>query len=369
MKYIHRLLYGIIIIIWIILINILLTYLIVIEPLLILSENQVLYSMSTMAQVVSSLFGLILAAYAIVDPKLKEISAKDQQSLDYVDLLRKDYFQNIILLSITCAIAILSCMATIFLHVFLSNILFSILINQATLFGILSVGSTLFFGCSLLNPNALNRFSEEEKKKIEDKYSLSESEQDFMPFVLYYNKLETLITKYATDLLENDFVISNNLKNRNQKIHIFQSLDVLMMNGIINRETYEVIDNLRRYRNALVHSIDNQKVNGTLFEDLKGIYKYLNDVYENRGNNSAKDAAVKNLHDYGHKIVTHGSDSMLIEFISQHEGITIPEIAEKFSVSKSFISNHLKRLMEKGVVEQKSKGFKVTDDYKTKMCL
>ena len=364
MRHIHRLLYGIIILISIILINVIATSFIIIKPLVVLRENQILYSMSTMAQVIGGLFGLVLAAYAIIDPKLKEIGAKDQQALDYVDLLRKQYFENIILLSITCAITILSCMATIYLYVFLSNILFSILINQATLFGVLSVVSILFFGCSLLNPNALNKFSKEERKEIEDKYASSESEQDFRPFVLYYNKLEILITRYATELLENELIISNNVRNRNERIQLFQSLDILMMNEIINREIYEAIDNLRRYRNAIVHSIENQRVNGELFNELKSLYKYLNEVYENKDNNEARVAAINSLYDYGHEIATNDVDEKLIDFIRQHAGITSREIALKLQLSQSYINKHLKKLMKKRIIIQDSEGYHVTNDFK-----
>lgn len=143
--------------------------------------------MSTFAQVIGGLFGLVLAAYAIIDPKLKEIGSKDQRATDYVYLLRKEYYENIIILSIMCFITILSCIATINLYEVLSDKLFSVLVNQATLCGVISMISFLYFGCSLLNPNAIVKFGEEERKEIEDNYDYRKSNHEvfsllYLPF-------------------------------------------------------------------------------------------------------------------------------------------------------------------------------------------
>lgn len=56
--------------------------------------------MSTMAQIMAGLFGLVLAAYAIIDPKLKLEGDSDEEVKESLDILRKRYYNNIIFLSI-----------------------------------------------------------------------------------------------------------------------------------------------------------------------------------------------------------------------------------------------------------------------------
>lgn len=186
-------------------------------PIVYLNENQILYAMSTLAQVIAGLFGLVLAAYAIIDPKLKEFGNQSKQSLDFVDTLRSRYFRNIIVLSVICAITILSCLLTIDLYNEMSGKVFSVLANQASVFGVFSILCFLYFGCSLLNPNALEKISKKAKKKIEDSYSSNLKDDDFKPFVAYYNKLESLIFEFATELMDKDLqgvLNSKNLKGR-----------------------------------------------------------------------------------------------------------------------------------------------------------
>ena len=80
------------------------------KPFILLSENQILYLMSTMAQVVSGLFGLVLAAYAIIDPKLKAEGDDDDAKKESLYALRKQYFEDIIFLTVICIMTLSLCL-------------------------------------------------------------------------------------------------------------------------------------------------------------------------------------------------------------------------------------------------------------------
>lgn len=326
-------------------------------PIVYLNENQILYAMSTLAQVIAGLFGLVLAAYAIIDPKLKDIGNQSKQSSDYVDTLRSRYFQNIIVLSVICAITILSSLLTINLYTEVSDKLFSILISQASIFGFFSILCFLYFGCSLLNPNALEKISKEEKKEIEDGYGSNLMDDDFKPFVAYYNKLESLIFEFATELMDKDLQGTINLKYRNGRMQIFQALDILVMNEIINRQLYEKIDELRRYRNALVHSTDDQKVIPQIFNELKELYSKLFEVYKNKDDQEERIRAIQNLYAFSSHISLSQLDQQIIEIITNHAGISAHEMALKLQVTRATLSRHLKKLSFMEKIKEKENGY------------
>lgn len=309
-----------------------------------LNEEQILNSMSTLAQIVAGLFGLVLAAYAIIDPNLKDLGNKDKQSSDYVNILRDRYFKNIIILAIMCAITIISSLLTINLYSTVNSKLISALLNQTSIFGVFSIILSLYFGCSLLNPNSLKNLSIEEKKEIEEDYDSNLSDSDFKPFVLYYNKLESLILKFATELLDDkdlDEVINYKLQGRMQ---LLQALSILNMREIINKNIYEKIDELRRYRNALVHNPDDQKVDAKIFNELKEIYNKLSEVY-NAKDDQLRAEAIYNLYRIGSNLYLNQTDLRIIDIININDGISAKEIAQKLNINVASIYRNLKRLV------------------------
>lgn len=104
------------------------------------TENQILYLMSTMVQIMAGLFGLVLAAYAIIDPKLKLEGDSDEEVKESLDILRKRYYNNIIFLSILCGNTFFSCLLTLRCLGVISDKFISVLVNQS---GLLCVGSII----------------------------------------------------------------------------------------------------------------------------------------------------------------------------------------------------------------------------------
>ncbi|KEZ87379.1 hypothetical protein IO99_06060 [Clostridium sulfidigenes] len=329
-----------------------------IKPHILLNENQILYLMSTMAQVIAGLFGLVLAAYAIIDPKLKEVGSKDEQLADSVEILRHKYFNNIIILSFMCAITIISCLFTLSLYYEISSKTIPILLNQSTLLCIGSIVLFLYFGCSLLNPNALSNLSKEELKNIEKEYG--GIDKDFKPFVAYYNRLESLIIGYATELMNQELKLTVSYKYVDYKkkhIQIIQALEILGMRKIINRNIYNKIDELRRYRNALVHSLDDEKVNPIIFEELKSLYQKLYDVYQNKDNEDLWNQKRLELYQYGEQITLSEMDKMILEMIERDSNVTLGEIANNLEISKATASRKINLLLENQWIEKSKDGY------------
>ena len=154
---------------------------------------------------------------------------------------------------------------------------------------------TINFVC-YLNPSKIQEKGSIEKKEIEKGYSSSFSEKadTFSPFVTYYNLLEKLTKKFACNLI--------NSEQAKFKIQLSEALDILLQHEIINRKIYYRINELRRDRNALVHSLDTDKtVDSVIYHDLENIYKLLQDMYDNYSNENLVIESKQKLYEYSNK--------------------------------------------------------------------
>lgn len=314
--------------------------------------------MSTMAQVIAGLFGLVLAAYAIIDPKLKDAGSKDEQLADSVEILRHKYFDNIIILSIMCAITIISCLLTLSFYDELSSRSIPVLLNQSTILCIGSIILFLYFGCSLLNPNALSNLSKEQLESINKEYG--DIDKAFKPFVAYYNRLEALIIGYATELMNQELKLTMSYKYvdyKKKQIQIIQALEILNMREIINRNIYKKIDELRRYRNALVHSLDDEKVNPVIFEELKELYEKIYDIYQSKDNNELWHEKISALYKFGENIELGEMDKKILDLIEKNSKITLEEISIILGITKASVYKRINKLKDNQWIEKKHGGY------------
>lgn len=59
---------------------------------ILLSENQILYIYSSLAQVIGALLGLTIAGYSMIDSKMKSFSESDITVTEYIEDIRHDYY-------------------------------------------------------------------------------------------------------------------------------------------------------------------------------------------------------------------------------------------------------------------------------------
>ena len=174
----------------------------IIEPQILLSENQILYLMSTSAQIMAGIFGIVLAAYAIIDPKLQSEAKCNEEVEESLTVIREEYYTNIIVLSIFCAWTIISCLITLACFEDLSAGIVSMFLNQSTTLCVGSIILVLLFGCSLLNPNALSNFNKRALEEVNKEYKEEKLKNE--PFVEEFNKLRFLLITYAFELERKD---------------------------------------------------------------------------------------------------------------------------------------------------------------------
>lgn len=245
------------------------------KPLFLLNENQLLYLFSSMAQIIGGIFGLTLTAYVFFVDKFKESTQGDDTYYDATLALLRRFFQTLITIAISCGLTILLCILGITaLHNWTTA--YPFIINQCVLLFLLSLISVLTFGGMLLDPDKLDK---EVKRQLHHAAANTAADQtgDFTEFLKYYNLLQEVIINFASSLVYNKEV--NIIEFRQYKPQIIQSLKVLSIKEVINSALREEIDNLRMYRNGLVHGI-NFSISQSVIDRVVKIYNAINNAYE-----------------------------------------------------------------------------------------
>lgn len=250
-------------------------WVLMVKPHFLLNENQLLYLFSSMAQIIGSVFGLTLTAYVFFVDKFKESTQGDDTYYDATLAILRRFYQTLVTIAISCGLTILLCILGITaLHNWTT--VYPFIINQCVLLFVLSLISVLTFGGMLLDPNKLDK---EVKRQLQHATAntVTDKAGDFTEFLKYYNLLQEVIINFAQSLVYNKEV--NIFEFRQYKPQIIQSLRVLAIKEVINGALREEIDNLRMYRNGLVHGI-NFSISQSVIDRVIRIYKAIENAYE-----------------------------------------------------------------------------------------
>lgn len=317
-----------------------------VPPLFYINENQILYGMSCLAQVTAALFALILAAYTIADTRLKNMAANDETLLDYIPELQNEYYYIIIRISVNCLATSLLCFVTLNVYDNLSQKLFSVLMVDTGVLGAISIVSLMLFVWAVCDPKAFQQKGEAIKDEMDQAYAGNMSTDDFKMFLGYYNRLESLINKYAAELLDDNSVY----KYQRKRMLIFPALDILMSRGIFDEYIYLKIDEFRRYRNALVHSMNPESINSGIYNELKEVYELLKKVYLADPDEKDKSIHISKLSDYCKEHIVNELDRKVIDYLQSHYDAKLNDIAQGIGVSKATATKSIRKLVQTGMV-------------------
>lgn len=248
------------------------------------NDNQLLYLFSAMAQVIGGVFGLTLTTYVFFVDKFKESARDDATYYDATVALLNRYFHILILIAITCGSTIFfSIIGMLILHN--QNIIYPFIINEGVLLFLIGVSAILVFGVMLLDPEKLDKEIAVMKKKAEEYYQNTSGNApgDLGEFLKIYNMLERLIINFASAYAE-----EQQYSHHAFRPQIIQSLRSFGINEIINGALSKEINELRMFRNGLVHGVD-VTVSQTICTRIKQIYDTLNNAYtvfQEKGRNS-----------------------------------------------------------------------------------
>lgn len=235
-----------------------------------LNENQLLYLFSMKGQIVGGVFALTLTAYIFFADKLREIGSTDVGYYDATLELRRKYFQDLIFIAVLVGASILFCVVGI------STInqyqkLFLFVLNQSSLLFFICIGSVLYFGITLLNPKKIDNEVRELGKSIENDYPVNvENESASLEqFLTAYNSLEKTIMDTSEKLY--GLYLSNYKQYRRYTPQIIQALKILLRFEVIDSDMNSEINEIRMFRNSIVHSVEDIKISNLICSRIEEI--------------------------------------------------------------------------------------------------
>ena len=317
---------------------------------ILLSENQILYIYSSLVQVVGALLGLTIAGYSMIDSKMKSLAEMDSSITEYVEDIRHEYYVSLIYIIVSSAIDITICLIVLSVYGNIFAWITSFFMTEAGIVFIFIMLELIQFVC-YLNPNAIKEKGSLAKEVIDAEYKENtdkqESSESFSSFITDYNILEKLIKDFASDLVDSQDLA--------YKMQIFDALNILLRKEIINHGVYSIIDELRRYRNALVHGLDTDKsVNPLIYEKMQEIYQLLKSVYDARNLKDEKVFKKKclKLINYGKEHGYNEIDRKIFTFLKSHPNASLSEISENADCAFATIRNRIDNLQRIGTIRK-----------------
>lgn len=218
-----------------------------------LSEDQILFLFTTCVQVAATLFGLTITGYIFLSDTLSKKATSDETLYDVIESLKKEYFKYIKTIGVLCFISILFCI--FILVTYNSNHLdffIPFLFSETILLVLFEVFFVVVFAFKALNPDHISNKSNEYVKKI----NRNSERGDLAQFLTTYNEIEEIVKTRAKDIVlkSAQFRFNTDLMKTSSKPQMVQSLNILFDNQMIDMKLKNQMNELRIYRNNLVHS-------------------------------------------------------------------------------------------------------------------
>ena len=237
-----------------------------------LNENSLLYISSTMAQVIATLYGLTITGYIFFDDKLKMETDKDDSLIDIIEVLKLDYRKTLFKLGGLIAISIFLCFANIILLniINLFDWISKVILYNSIFATVLCIILILCFIIRVVDPKKYQKVSEQEKRKIDN--DNSENDKNYMEdFMREFHGLEEKLKKIASPYF--------NGPNKG----VYNYLTIIRTYKLLNDNIIGEINDMRRYRNYVVHGAD-AFVHEKMYKQLQKVNEYLKTERDNNSN-------------------------------------------------------------------------------------
>jgi hypothetical protein len=225
------------------------------HPIFYLNENQLLYISSTSAQIVAGFFGLTITGYIFLSEKLGTDSENDESLADIIDQLKVEYRSQLIFIGIVVFGSVVCSLTSIALGIEkISTIGFvgNFILSNSVFLAVCAVAFIISFVLVVIDPQKISRASDATKRRLDNSGgndSHVKDEGNLADFLKTYNEIERMLAEKVFAIMGKDY------QNRNQ-VSMYQNLKILVSTGVIEKNLYDEIDYLRRYRNSIVHGLD-----------------------------------------------------------------------------------------------------------------
>lgn len=260
-------------------------------------QTQMSTLFTTTAQIVGGLYGLTLTAYVFFVDKFRDSTKDDETLYDATNSVLSNLFAGLISISILCGLINVTSLFGIANLGRLSAVEYW-LINENVLVFVLEIVAILFFGVQLLDPKKLDKELNRMKRADDKKNSTLDDppkKENVAEFFELYNKLEVDILSIAQHYVPMDLLIG-----RTGKPGIIRGLQILNENQIISNNVRLLIDDLRKYRNSVVHGLE-CSVTDSRLEEIRNIESAIGQINlllaDKKEKTEEWENAMKRLHD------------------------------------------------------------------------
>lgn len=255
---------------------------------ILLVENQILYIFSVIAQVVGTFIGVSIAGYTLLDSRNNSIEDIDDDGIKELQKsVASEQFSWLIRIIIYGLIDIVLCLFSISLYDKKPSYLFDIVSDEALvillLFFYILIKFTLF-----LSPKAISKQSDIIKHNMDKAYPKKTAKIiTFDDFIIKYNRLENVLYDLANEFDKKDHMAGAVVSCHGRGI--LYSCRTLKEIGILKNATSKVLDDIRQYRNVLVHGTEeNKNISEEIYDKLTRILELLESLrdYVNENQNA-----------------------------------------------------------------------------------
>jgi hypothetical protein len=230
---------------------------------------------SSSAQAISAFIAFLLTGYALVLSMMDNLEQKDETRQEIHYELKKDYYRKLIsLLMITGASIILS-LITVYYN---GNAFtyFHLLVIGTWIFNVSAIIGGILFVLHMVNPDKLKNVAEKIISEEPQEFSVTLEKVSEADFAQAFINLEKLIRE---TLRREDIVLGGYIgpAETNERMSFKGMITVLSNYQIIDRDLYEELSQISRYRNLVFHGhVD--RVEKGMIDRVNTAYKILENI-------------------------------------------------------------------------------------------
>jgi len=237
-------------------------------PLIQLERDAVSSVMSTCSEVVAGLYGITLTGYIFFADRFQNTSKEDESLYDVVQalLIRYNRMAGVISLLTLICIVIAEGIVLYGNNTLMPEKLYRFLVDETLLLFFWSFNFILYFVISVLDPQKVDRISNQKRSKLSDDKDLGSLQEFLADYSAIEKRLMTLMEKLLSSSLP--------IPGRGKRPASVYTLETLRNYSRISFSLWRKLEKLRQYYNLTLHD-PNMTVTQEMCELAKEVLKDL----------------------------------------------------------------------------------------------
>jgi len=237
-------------------------------PLIQLERDAVSSVMSTCSEVVAGLYGITLTGYIFFADRFQNTSKEDESLYDIVQalLIRYNRMAGVISLLTLICIVIAEGIVLYGNNTLMPEKLYRFLVDETLLLFFWSFNFILYFVISVLDPQKVDRISNQKRSKLSDDKDLGSLQEFLADYSAIEKRLMTLMEKLLSSSLP--------IPGRGKRPASVYTLETLRNYSRISFSLWRKLEKLRQYYNLTLHD-PNMTVTQEMCELAKEVLKDL----------------------------------------------------------------------------------------------